>query len=1192
MKSRKIKALLLALTLTASMPAIANIQEASPVSAQIITTTLSGECGQNATWTLDSDGLLTISGEGNMYNWENNNTSSATAPWNKYAHLIKKIVICKGVTSVGDYAFKNACSLKSVQLPDSINYLGKYAFSNCGLLEKFDLPSTLTIINEGLFSNCTSLKSITIPDTVEIIDNYAFKDCSAFTEITIPDSVFKLGRGVFNNCTALASVELSDNITVIRDYTFGNCKALTELTSPEELTIIEDSAFSNCTNLERITIPANVADISISAFQGCKSMSVFAVDSNNPTYSHRYGVLFNKDMTTLIYFPMGKKAKSYTIPESVTNIIRMENEVLETVVFSENLTTMDDLALYYCPNLTSLHFPQKLGSISKLNNSKLKEITVDSSNKMFKVVDNVLFTKQTEELILYPGAKEDTSYTIPEETRGIAADSFYGTTNLKELHVHGNLSYYDFNAIDTYNTSITDFYFDGTEEEWSELSEVVYSKLNMHFKTDIDYSDVLYNEDKGLRGDINNDGVVSAVDLLKFYRYLLGKEDDIVYSEYRFDVKTDGIIDISDVIRLKLSTLGDITLWDNTNIPVMDGSTSAIPLETGFKSKMLGISYSEARELVSHHKTHESFQLLLDGTNDLIFTVPISEEQKKMAKEAGKDLILTPVAKEGFVFIVNKDNPVDSLTQEQIRDIYSGKITNWSQVGGNDEEIIPYQRNKDSGSQNCMTDFMSGYDLMEAPKSYYLGSMSAIIDGVAFYDNSTRAIGYSVYSYAAKMYENMADVKFIAVDGVKPSNETMANNTYPLLSNTFIAYTDEASADTIKFAQWAISEEGQQCVLESGYVPLEDMEIPQHLRAYDKTGTGKEKPADYKPSEKYSYFSKRINLTDQGIYGIEFLKNKEFQDTINEEVNETLKKYKNFTVMAYAKNGYMSVVITDNDISASSPVSNVLEVLNYNLIDNVKIENFSDLFYKDTEFVEMINQNISNNITAGYQRVHSGPATPYDIVIDFQCLIGNVDKFTLSEVIFDKNSYYFKNPTAIEFTSYYTPDYMVTEEYFDLNNVINAQNIYEYNQDEWEVINIEKDGMVTQQIGGSRFHTDDEVEKLSKIYDIVYADAMERQSNKDNPSRVIIDQHNLLNALYVNYGKTDGPYDANLYDIETGERIYLSDIFGDEFKEYDDLFYYLQSIDTENNSITFYTFADANIEKYYDPDKLESKYIK
>ncbi len=1216
MKSRKIKALLLALILTASMPAIAQSQSPLSVSALIVTTPISGICGDDMSWTLDTKGTLTISGKGEMVNYS---LSEYNTPWDKYAHLIKKIVVSDGVNTIGDYAFYEARSVTSIELPDSVTRLGKYAFKKCTSLEEIDLPKDIDEIGEGVFSGCrslksiqipemlmyipqnaysgcSSLKSVDIPENVAIIENYAFSDCSSMTEVTMSDSICQLGRGAFENCRSLEAIKLSDNIMTLEDSTFSNCDSLIDITLPRILKEIEDSAFSYCKNLETINIPEYVENISVNAFWYADSLTTINVDESNENYTSKYGVLYDKEMLSLIFYPAGKKAKSFTIPDGVENIMRIMNDDLETIVFPESLKTMDNQALYYCPSLTSLHITKDLNNISSLDNSNLKEITVDSSNRIYKSIDNVLFTKQTEELLLYPGLKEGESYAIPEDIRGVASRSFENTKYLKELKVHGNMSYFSIDALSSYSlpSSVTDIIFDGTEEEWNELlGDFKYGidNVNMHFESDATSGDVLYNEERGLRGDINNDGTVSAIDLIHLCRYLLETEEKAEFSKYRFDVNADEVIDIADVIRLKLAFMDDVTLWDNTNIPVMDGSTSAIPLETGFKSKMLGISYSEASELVSHHKTHESFQLLLEGKNDLIFTVPISQEQRDMAMEAGKELTLTPVAKEGFVFIVNKDNPVDSLTQEQIRDIYSGKITNWSQVGGNDEEIIPYQRNKDSGSQNCMTDFMSGYDLMDAPKSYYLGSMSAIIDGVAFYDNSTRAIGYSVYSYAAKMYENMEDVKFIAVDGVKPSNETMANSTYPLLSNTFIAYTNEASAETIKFVQWAVSEEGQQCVLESGYVPLEDMKIPQHLRAYDKVGTGKEKPSDYKPSEKSSEFSRALSRNEKGSFEIDYLKNKDFQAVINKEINEAAEKYRNISVMVEAINGYMSVIIQDNSMDAYSPVSNILEVLNYNLIDNVKIENFSDLFYKDTEFVSMVNENISGNITMGYSRVNSGTAIPYETVMDFQCLIGNVDKFSLSEIIFDKNNRYFKNPTAIGFTSYYLKDYMVTEEYFDLNNVLDNKYIHDYESAEWHIINIEKDGMVTQQIGGSRFHTEEEVEELRKIYDIVYADAMERQKDNEYQRKVIISQHRILNALYVNYGKTDGIYERNLYDIKTGERICLSDIFGDDFKEYDDAFYGLMKIDTKNHLISIYV-DNGEVQKYYDPDKVDNKFIK
>ncbi len=128
--------------------------------------------------------------------------------------------------------------------------------------------------------------------------------------------------------------------------------------------------------------------------------------------------------------------------------------------------------------------------------------------------------------------------------------------------------------------------------------------------------------------------------------------------------------------------------WWSENMPTMDGSTSLIPLEAGIRAALLEISTEEAEKQVVHSTTYGSFYNLLNKEVDLIFSVPLSEQQLEQAADAGIELEQLPIAREGFVFIVNKDNPVDMLTQQQLRDIYSGRIVNWSEVGGPDMPII------------------------------------------------------------------------------------------------------------------------------------------------------------------------------------------------------------------------------------------------------------------------------------------------------------------------------------------------------------------------------------------------------------------------------------------------------------------------------------------------------------------------
>ena len=146
------------------------------------------------------------------------------------------------------------------------------------------------------------------------------------------------------------------------------------------------------------------------------------------------------------------------------------------------------------------------------------------------------------------------------------------------------------------------------------------------------------------------------------------------------------------------------------------------------------------------------------------------------------------------------------------------------------------------------------------------------------------------------MYENSSDTKFIAVDGIKPTRETMADGTYPLLSTTSIVYTDKASQNTKDFAAWTVSDEGQETVLSCGYVPLKDMEYPDELKPYSAKGTGKERPADYKPAEYYSELDYDVHYTWETQIltyekcRINWLANKELQKMINEDIHKTVFK--------------------------------------------------------------------------------------------------------------------------------------------------------------------------------------------------------------------------------------------------------------------------------------------------------------
>lgn len=279
------------------------------------------------------------------------------------------------------------------------------------------------------------------------------------------------------------------------------------------------------------------------------------------------------------------------------------------------------------------------------------------------------------------------------------------------------------------------------------------------------------------------------------------------------------------------------------NFPLLDGSTSLIPLEAGIRAALFHISTEEATKAVSHTTTWGSFYRLLEGAVDLIFSTPISEEQQRLASEAQVELEQVPVVREAFVFVVNAANPVDTLTQQQIRDIYSGKITNWKELGGNDEPIVAFQRNNDSGSQNYMQAFMGDTPLMEAPSELRPASMSGLMSVIAPNDGSVGSIGYSVYAYAADMYGLGDNIKLIQVDGVAPTKETMISEAYPLTSfNYAIFRADAAEAGPVRtLVEWITSYDGQLAIAQAGYATLEDIGYSytqQELTLYAGTGSG------------------------------------------------------------------------------------------------------------------------------------------------------------------------------------------------------------------------------------------------------------------------------------------------------------------------------------------------------------------
>lgn len=266
-------------------------------------------------------------------------------------------------------------------------------------------------------------------------------------------------------------------------------------------------------------------------------------------------------------------------------------------------------------------------------------------------------------------------------------------------------------------------------------------------------------------------------------------------------------------------------VFTRENFPRLNGSTAMVPLGEAIASVLLGETREEAADLIHFSRTTQSYRELMNGQADLLISGAPPEGIYEEKEALGFEWELSTFAVDGLVFLVNENNPVDSLTTEQIQKIYSGEITNWKEVGGSDVDIVPFQRNEEAGSQTAMKKLVMGdIPLMEAPAEYVSGAMGDLVEVVASYNDSAAAIGYTVYYYAHDM--KMADgLKIIAVDGVQPDAETIRSHKYPFINDSYVVIAaglaDDAPAKVLY--NWLLSEEGQRLVAHEGYVSATDV---------------------------------------------------------------------------------------------------------------------------------------------------------------------------------------------------------------------------------------------------------------------------------------------------------------------------------------------------------------------------------
>ena len=243
----------------------------------------------------------------------------------------------------------------------SLDDNGTLTISGSGKIEDYRSD-----IDQPWYSNRSDITSVVIEPGVTSIGSLAFYECSNLTSITIPSGLTSIGEQAFGNCTGLTSITIPSGFISIGDYAFWNCTGLTSITIQNGVTSIGTGAFWNCTGLTSITIPSSVTSIGVNVFYNCTGLTDITVDSNNSSFCSESGVLFNKDKTTLIYYPLGKNDSSYTIPDGVTVIEQYAfycNSKLTSVTIPSGVTSIGEMAFRECSGLTSVIVPSSVTSI-------------------------------------------------------------------------------------------------------------------------------------------------------------------------------------------------------------------------------------------------------------------------------------------------------------------------------------------------------------------------------------------------------------------------------------------------------------------------------------------------------------------------------------------------------------------------------------------------------------------------------------------------------------------------------------------------------------------------------------------------------------------------------------------------------------------------------------------------------------
>lgn len=343
---------------------------------------------------------------------------------------LNELYLPNTITAIEDYAFYGCSALKSAPDLSFVSELGECAFATCSSLESIVLPNGIYSIGDATFYKCSSLTEFKLPDSVKQIGANAFRECTKLEKLTLGDNVITINEGAFTKCTSLKNINIPSSLETLGDNAFNGCTALEEIELNNGIQTLGKQLFYGCSGLKVIKIPASVSEFGQDMFTGCTSLNELQIDESNPAYAFNDGILYSKDLKTLILYMPGREGAIFEVPSNVERIEAYAfygNTGIKTLIIGSSVKEIGEYA-FANAMITSATF-----------NADMTEIparTFNGCEKLNEITLNENITKIGD--YAFAGAGFET-LEIPEHITEIGKYSFCKMANLKELNVPSTL---------------------------------------------------------------------------------------------------------------------------------------------------------------------------------------------------------------------------------------------------------------------------------------------------------------------------------------------------------------------------------------------------------------------------------------------------------------------------------------------------------------------------------------------------------------------------------------------------------------------------------------------------------------------------------------------------------------------------------------------------------------------------------